>query len=188
MKLIVGLGNPTEQYAHTLHNAGFDTIDLIAPEAHATYWKTKGGALVAEGRLCGEEVILAKPQSYMNTSGGPVKELLKIYKLTPSDLIVIHDDLDITPGHVRVKHGGGHAGHNGLRSICDKLQTRDWSRIRVGIGRPPGRMPVADYVLSRPKGEVADAIQAGIATAHEAIQTLMRDGLEKAQMRYNEKN
>ena len=118
MYLIVGLGNPGEDYAHTRHNAGFDTIDVLAGEWGANYWKDKGGALVAEVKpraLDGEALILAKPQSYMNLSGGPVANLMKAYGISPDEVIVIHDDLDLPSGSIRVKRGGGHAGHNGLR-------------------------------------------------------------------------
>ena len=156
MFLIVGLGNPGEEYEHTRHNAGFDAVDLIAEEVGARYWKTECGALTTKGVYRDHDLVLAKPQSYMNTSGGPVKQLMNAYGVDAEHLIVVHDELDIDPGTVRVKFGGGHAGHNGLRSICDKLGTRDWHRVRVGIGRPPGRMPVVDWVLSKPKKDAAD--------------------------------
>lgn len=185
MYLIVGLGNPGEEYAHTRHNAGFDTVDLIAEEAGVRYWKTECGALVGKASWHGHDVVLAKPQSYMNTSGGPVKQLCAAYGIAPDHLIVIHDELDIDPGTIRVKFGGGHAGHNGLRSICDKLGTRDWFRVRIGIGRPPGRMPVADYVLSLPKKEAAEAFQAAADQGSQATLYLMEQGLEKTQQKYN---
>ena len=137
--LIVGLGNPGDEYAHTRHNAGFDTVDSLANELGVRYWKTEGGALVGKVSWHDFDLILAKPQSYMNTSGGPVKTLCSTYKVSPDHLVVIHDELDIDSGTIRVKFGGGHAGHNGLRSICDKLGTRDWFRVRCGIGRPPGK-------------------------------------------------
>ena len=134
MFLIVGLGNPGEEYEHTRHNAGFDAVDLIAEEVGARYWKTECGALTTKGVYRDHDLVLAKPQSYMNTSGGPVKQLMNAYGVDAEHLIVVHDELDIDPGTVRVKFGGGHAGHNGLRSICDKLGTRDWHRVRRGIG------------------------------------------------------
>lgn len=123
MFLIVGLGNPGEEYEHTRHNAGFDAVDLIAEEVGARYWKTECGALTTKGVYRDHDLVLAKPQSYMNTSGGPVKQLMNAYGVDAEHLIVVHDELDIDPGTVRVKFGGGHAGHNGLRSICDKLGT-----------------------------------------------------------------
>jgi len=185
MYLIVGLGNPGDEYDHTRHNAGFDTVDLLADEAGARYWKTECGALTTACSLDGQDVLLAKPQSFMNTSGGPVKQLCAAYGISPDHLIVVHDDLDIQPGLIRVKFGGGHAGHNGLRSICDKLGTREYFRVRVGIGRPPGRMGVADFVLSRPKREAEDDFQAACEQASQATMCLMRYGLDRAQREFN---
>lgn len=178
--LVVGLGNPGSEYEGTRHNAGFVAIDLLAERAAVRYWKTEGGSLTAKGKLGGTEVVLAKPQSFMNLSGGPVKKLLEAYDLSPEELIVIHDELDIPAGTVRAKLGGGHAGHNGLRSICDKLGTRDWYRVRTGIGRPPGRMDPADYVLSRPKGDAAADFQAACSLAADTAEALVCEGLEEA--------
>lgn len=185
MFLIVGLGNPGEEYEHTRHNAGFDTVDKIAAEIGVRYWKNECGALTGKGAYHDIDVVLAKPQSYMNTSGGPVKQLMNAYGVSPDHLVVIHDELDIDPGTIRVKFGGGHAGHNGLRSICDKLGTRDWFRVRCGIGRPPGRMPVADYVLSLPKKEAADDFAQATDLGCEAALFLIEHGLEKTQQKFN---
>ena len=185
MFLIVGLGNPGEEYEHTRHNAGFDTVDKIAAEIGVRYWKNECGALTGKGAYHDIDVVLAKPQSYMNTSGGPVKQLMNAYGVSPDHLVVIHDELDIDPGTIRVKFGGGHAGHNGLRSICDKLGTRDWFRVRCGIGRPPGRMPVADYVLSLPKKDAADDFAQATDLGCEAALFLLEHGLEKTQPKFN---
>ena len=185
MFLIVGLGNPGEEYEHTRHNAGFDTVDKIAEEIGVRYWKNECGALTGKGAYHDIDVVLAKPQSYMNTSGGPVKQLMNAYGVSPDHLVVIHDELDIDPGTIRVKFGGGHAGHNGLRSICDKLGTRDWFRVRCGIGRPPGRMPVADYVLSIPKKDAADDFAQATDLGCEAALFLIEHGLEKTQQKFN---
>ena len=185
MFLIVGLGNPGEEYEHTRHNAGFDTVDKIASEIGVRYWKNECGALTGKGAYHDIDVVLAKPQSYMNTSGGPVKQLMNAYGVSPDHLVVIHDELDIDPGTTRVKFGGGHAGHNGLRSICDKLGTRDWFRVRCGIGRPPGRMPVADYVLSLPKKDAADDFAQATDLGCEAALFLIEHGLEKTQQKFN---
>ena len=185
MFLIVGLGNPGEEYEHTRHNAGFDTVDKIAAEIGVRYWKNECGALTGKGAYRDIDVVLAKPQSYMNTSGGPVKQLMNAYGVSPDHLVVIHDELDIDPGTIRVKLGGGHAGHNGLRSICDKLGTRDWFRVRCGIGRPPGRMPVADYVLSIPKKDAADDFAQATDLGCEAALFLIEHGLEKTQQKFN---
>ena len=185
MFLIVGLGTPGEESEHTRHNAGFDTVDKIASEIGVRYWKNECGALTGKGAYHDIDVVLAKPQSYMNTSGGPVKQLMNAYGVSPDHLVVIHDELDIDPGTIRVKFGGGHAGHNGLRSICDKLGTRDWFRVRCGIGRPPGRMPVADYVLSLPKKDAADDFAQATDLGCEAALFLIEHGLEKTQQKFN---
>jgi len=185
MYLIVGLGNPGDEYADTRHNAGFRTVDALADDVGARYWKTECGSRTAKGAWHDHDVVLAKPQSFMNVSGGPVKQLVNAYGIELDHLIVIHDELDIPPGTVRVKFGGGHAGHNGLRSICDKLQTRDWCRVRCGIGRPPGRMDVADFVLSVPRKEAADDFAQAIELARQATLCLLDNGLEKTQQEFN---
>lgn len=183
--LIVGLGNPGEEYEGTRHNAGFLTIDRLANDVGARYWKTECGALTAKGAWHDTDVVLAKPQSFMNTSGGPVSRLVNAYGIELDHLIVIHDEIDIPAGTVRVKFGGGHAGHNGLRSICDKLGTRDWYRVRCGVGRPPGRMDVADFVLSKPKHEAADEFDQALELAERATLSLLDNGLEKTQQEFN---
>ena len=163
IRMVAGLGNPGEEYEETRHNAGFRSIDKLAEQAGVRYWKSQSGAEVAtisvndaEAEGGKREVVLVKPQSYMNTSGGPISKLAREYKVTVEELLVIHDELDIPAGDVRVKVGGGHAGHNGLRSIIDKMGGRDFSRIRVGIGMPPGRMQVADFVLKQLKSREQD--------------------------------
>ena len=183
--VIVGLGNPGDEYAQTRHNAGFRTVDIIADELGARYWKTECGAFTAKAAYRDFDLLLVKPQSFMNVSGGPVKKALDAYGVAPDHLIVVHDELDIPSGTVRVKFGGGHAGHNGLRSICDKLGTRDWFRVRCGIGRPPGRMDVADFVLSVPKKEAADEFAQAIDIASRATLSLVENGLEKTQQSFN---
>jgi len=183
--LLVGLGNPGEEYAHTRHNAGFDALDRVAEELAVRYWKSECGALSAKAAYHGSDLVLAKPQGFMNTSGGPVKLLCAKYGVAPERLIVIHDDLDIPEGGLNVKFGGGHAGHNGLRSIFDKLMTRDFFRVRVGIGHPPGRMDPADYVLQTPKKEALEGFQASCGLAAQAALSLVDTGLEKTQQQFN---
>jgi PTH1 family peptidyl-tRNA hydrolase len=183
--LIVGLGNPGPDYEQTRHNAGFMTVDLLAKELGVKYWKNECGAQSGKAKYHGHDVVLAKPQGFMNTSGGPVKKLCESYNINPEQLIIIHDELDIEPAHIRVKFGGGHAGHNGLRSICDKLGTRDWYRIRVGIGRPPGRMQVSDYVLSHTKKDALEELNHACQLAAEASLKLIDEGLEKTQQEFN---
>jgi len=189
MQVIVGLGNPGDEYAHTRHNAGFEVIDLLAQRWGVSYWKNTCGAMVGEAKVRQSDgsikVILAKPQSFMNLSGGPVSHLCREYDEQPSELIVIHDELDIPAGSVRVKKGGGHAGHNGLRSIIEKLGTRDFLRVRTGIGRPPGRMSVVDFVLQAPRKEAKDDFEAACVEAADAVESLLKVGLEKTQNLFN---
>lgn len=184
IKMIAGLGNPGEEYAQTRHNAGFKAIDELARQANVTYWKNQAGAEVAsikvndaEAEDGKREVILVKPQSYMNTSGGPISKLCAQYKVSVEELLVIHDELDIPAGDVRIKVGGGHAGHNGLRSIIDKMGSRDFSRVRVGIGNPPGRMPVADFVLKQLRSREAEDFDETTVRAAEAAATALTRGV-----------
>ena len=184
IRMIAGLGNPGEEYAQTRHNAGFKTIDELARQANVTYWKNQAGAEVAsikvndaEAESGKREVILVKPQSYMNTSGGPISKLCAQYKVSVEELLVIHDELDIPAGDVRIKVGGGHAGHNGLRSIIDKMGSRDFSRVRVGIGNPPGRMPVADFVLKQLRSREAEEFDETTVRAAEAAATALTRGV-----------
>ncbi|MCH4184631.1 MAG: aminoacyl-tRNA hydrolase [Eggerthellaceae bacterium] len=185
MFVVVGLGNPGEEYAHTRHNTGFDVVDMIADQAGAHYWKTECGALTAQGTIGSEDVVFVKPQSFMNTSGGPVGLVCRTYNVAPDHLIVVHDDLDIEPGSIRVRFGGGHAGHNGLRSIIDKLGTREWYRVRVGMGHPEPHRSIVDYVLGHPRGEMADQCEKGREMACEAVPFLIAHGLNETQQRFN---
>ena len=184
IRMIAGLGNPGDEYAQTRHNAGFKAIDELARQANVTYWKNQAGAEVAsikvndtEAEGGKREVILVKPQSYMNTSGGPISKLCAQYKVNVEELLVIHDELDIPAGDVRIKVGGGHAGHNGLRSIIDKMGSRDFSRVRVGIGNPPGRMPVADFVLKQLRSREAEDFDETTVRAAEAAATALTRGV-----------
>lgn len=184
IRMIAGLGNPGEEYAQTRHNAGFKAIDELARQANVTYWKNQAGAEVAsikvndaEAEGGKREVILIKPQSYMNTSGGPISKLCAQYRVSVEELLVIHDELDIPAGDVRIKVGGGHAGHNGLRSIIDKMGSRDFSRVRVGIGNPPGRMPVADFVLKQLRSREAEEFDETTVRAAEAAATALTRGV-----------
>lgn len=183
--LIAGLGNPGLDYAGTRHNAGFEVVDAFADEIRANYWKSECGALVAHRQWRDLDLIIAKPQSFMNLSGSPVSQLMKKYGVDPSNVVVVHDELDIPSGTIRIKSGGGHGGHNGLRSIMDKTATREFKRIRIGIGRPPGRMEVTNYVLSVPRGEAAEEFSQAIALGAEAVPYLLENGLIKAQDRFN---
>lgn len=175
--MVVGLGNPGDEYADTRHNAGFMVVDLLAGRWGAGYWKQEAGALTAPCTVAGHQVLLAKPQSYMNTSGGPVSKLAREHRVQPEGILVVHDMLDIPAGSVRYKAGGGLDGHNGLRSIVDKLRTRDFKRVEVGIGRPPGRMDPADFVLRTLKGKFLEEFELTVADAADLVeQELKRQG------------
>jgi len=184
-RLIVGLGNPGPEYERTRHNAGFLTIDLLAENLRATYWKDTCGAKVAVVRVGDDDLVLAKPQTFMNLSGSSLKRLIEEYDVSLADVIVIHDDIDLPSGTVRVKRGGGHGGHNGLRSIHDKLGTDEYLRVRVGVGRPPGRMDAADFVLQPLKGDALEELEASIPTAAQAAFGILEHGIDVAMREYN---
>lgn len=184
IRMLAGLGNPGPEYADTRHNAGFKTVDEIARRAGISYWKSQLGAEVAtvdvndpEAEGGRRRVLLVKPQSFMNTSGGPISKLCREYGIKPEEVLVVHDELDIPAGDVRVKVGGGHAGHNGLRSIIDKLQSRDFSRIRFGIGDPPGRMSGADFVLKQLRGRDAEDFADTVMRAADACELALSRGV-----------
>ena len=183
MKLIVGLGNPGKQYAETRHNVGFMVIERLARKLKVAVEKKMFNALVGQGRLDNEEIILAMPQTYMNLSGQAVGALFHWYKLTPADLVVVYDDLDLPVGALRLRPAGGSGGHRGMQSIIATLGTENFARLRVGIGRPPAEeMDVAGYVLGRlDLQEMEDVLQ----SAAEAILCMLREGLEKAMNLYN---
>lgn len=181
VRLICGLGNPGAEYARTRHSAGFATVDELAARYGVRYWKEQAGNLVATVTIrtvAGpREVLLAKPQSYMNTSGGPLSKLMRAERIQPSELLVIHDEVDLPAGEVRAKWAGGLNAHNGLRSIADKLGTRDFQRIRFGIGRPPGKMSVADWALRQLKGSFADEFDVEVAVAADLVESVLATGV-----------
>lgn len=192
IRMVAGLGNPGDEYENTRHNAGFKSIDALAAQAGVTYWKNQLGAEVAtiqvhdpEAEGGRREVVLVKPQSYMNASGGPISKLCAQYKIRVEELLVIHDELDIPEGDVRVKVGGGHAGHNGLRSIIDKMGSRDFSRIRTGIGNPPGRMAVADFVLKQFRPKELEDFENTCARAADAAGLALTQGVVYARDHVN---
>jgi len=187
--LIVGLGNPGAEYADTRHNQGFHAIDCLAQRLGANYWKTQHQALTAQVKpqpaTGGAPVMLAKPQTFMNNSGEAVRALLRALDIAPSQLIIIHDELDLPAGTVRIKRGGGHGGHNGLRSIIDALATQDFIRVRVGIGRPPGRQDSADYVLAQLKPAALEEAQIDAQCAADAALATVTQGLLAAQNHFH---
>jgi peptidyl-tRNA hydrolase, PTH1 family len=184
--LVVGLGNPGPEYAETRHNIGVRVVELLAARAGGgRFSKHKTNADVLEGRLAGRRTVLAVPRTYMNVSGGPVAGLLRYYGVAPANLVVVHDDLDLGFGVVRLKQGGGEGGHNGLRSISASIGTKDYLRVRFGIGRPPGRQDPADFVLKRFSGAERKELDFAVDLAADAAEALLRDGLEPAQNRFH---
>ena len=193
MKLIVGLGNPGNQYAHSRHNIGFMCVAHFAKEREWSFEKKEGLARTAHGRIESEEIVLARPQTFMNASGEAVKKLTIKYRIKPEDLIVVHDEMDLRLGNIRIRRGGSSAGHNGVDSIIRELGTADFVRVRVGVGHPRDagveeRGHVVGYVLGDFSGDEAEVIKKVIAEADQAIITLIKEGLETAMNRFNKTN
>ncbi len=188
--LVVGLGNPGPTYAATRHNAGFMVVDLLAERFGAKFKAHRGRADVVEGSLPGADgtrvpVVLAKPKCYMNESGGPVASLRGFFKLEVPQIVVVHDELDLPFGALRLKQGGGPGGHNGLRSVSISLGSPEYLRVRFGIGRPPGRMDPAAYVLKPFSAAEARELPLLVERAADSIEALVSDGLDRAQNRFH---
>jgi peptidyl-tRNA hydrolase, PTH1 family len=179
--LVAGLGNPGPEYAGNRHNAGYMVADVLAGRIGSAFRSHRARADVAEGRLAGVPVTVAKPRSFMNLSGGPVAALRDFYKVPPERIVVVHDELDLPFGTIRLKLGGGSAGHNGLRSITQALRTPEFYRIRFGIGRPPGRMDPMTFVLRDFSAAERRELPLLLADAADAVETLLRDGLAVTQ-------
>jgi peptidyl-tRNA hydrolase, PTH1 family len=183
--LIVGLGNPGPEYAGTRHNMGFLVADELAGRAAVRFKRDRSRAHVATGLLNSVPVVLAKPISYMNLSGGPVAALRSFYKIPAERILVVHDELDLPLGSIRLKLGGGDGGHNGLRSVSSALGTREYYRVRIGIGRPAGRMDPAEYVLRDfAKAERAEVPEI-VVRAADAVEALLSRGLAAAQNEFH---
>jgi PTH1 family peptidyl-tRNA hydrolase len=184
--LVVGLGNPGPTYASTRHNVGYLVADVLAADMGGSWKKHKSGrADVVEGRLAGEHAVLGRCRSYMNESGGPVSTLTKFYGVEPDHLIIVHDELDIEFGMLRIKFGGGDNGHNGLKSVRQSLGSGDFYRVRIGIGRPPGRQNVHDYVLKPFSSAESKDVPAYVEEAADAVESLIAKGLEATQSAFN---
>ena len=185
--LVVGLGNPGAQYAGNRHNVGQMVADELASRIGATFKSHKTPSRVAEGFLGpgGPKLVIAKPNGYMNTSGGPVSALLKYYSLPADRLIIVHDELDIPFDTVRLKQGGGHGGHNGIRDVAKATDGGDFTRVRVGIGRPPGRQDAADFVLNDFSGTERQALPNLLSDAADAVEAIVEHGLVAAQQRFH---
>ncbi len=184
--LVVGLGNPEPEYAATRHNIGADAVRLLASRhGEALRRQRRARGTGAELRLADARVVAYEPDGYMNRCGDPVQAATRWFKVPVERLIVCHDDLDLDPGALRVKRGGGNAGHNGLRDIERALGRGDFLRVRIGIGRPPGRVPARDFVLGRFSTDERVTIDAGLDDVVDAVESLVTDGLEVTQNRYH---
>ena len=184
IKLIVGLGNPGREYEGTRHNAGFWWVDEFA-RAHKIAFKaeSKFHGLAARSVLHGRELLLLKPQTFMNVSGRAVGALVQFYKIEPAQILVVHDELDLPPGSAKLKLGGGHGGHNGLKDIIAHLGTRDFWRLRIGIGHPGDRADVANYVLNAPRREEEELIRQAMQRAQDVAHLITEGKLEAAMLK-----
>lgn len=187
MWLVVGLGNPGKKYERTRHNVGFMLLDAMVQSHGVPAFKGKFSGLFTRGELAGEEAALLKPETYMNLSGDSVQPAAAFLKVPPTSILVVHDELDLPFGTVRIKKGGGHAGHNGLRSLIERLGTPDFIRLRLGIGRPPPdfKGDVADYVLGGFHGPEAEGLPAMLAQGEKAVQAVLKLGVQEAMNRLN---
>ncbi len=185
MKLIVGLGNPGARYEKTRHNVGFMVLDALASCYDLKIDKKQGAALVGQGRLAGQKVLLLKPQTYMNKSGEAVLEIINYYRDAIEDLLVIHDDLDLEVGRLRFKRGGGSGGHNGLKSITQMLNSPDYSRLKIGIGRPTGPMKAEDYVLGALGENERKILPEVIKSSLEGLKVWGTEGIDEAMNKFN---
>ncbi len=184
--LVAGLGNPPDAYAGTRHNVGAELVERLADDAGRPLTRNRrAGCRTAEVRLGGAGVVLAVPEAYMNTSGGPVQRAAGWYRVPLERLVVCHDDLDLPLGEVRLKRGGGHGGHNGLKDVDRALGSRDYLRVRIGVGRPDGRASAADHVLRPFAAEEAPTVASVLTSAADAVATLIADGLGPAQNRHH---
>ena len=185
MKLIAGLGNPGAEYANTKHNVGFMLIDALAEHLNASAWKEDFSSSVAEARIGGEKIFLVKPLTYMNNSGEGIGPMLSYYKLNSGDLIVVHDDMDIPVGTVRIRKQGSSGGHNGIKSILSHVGSEEFARVRIGIGRPPAGWTVINHVLAPFAPEDLPKIREAIAYLLPAVTCIVTDGTDFAMNRYN---
>ena len=185
MYLIVGLGNPEEEYARTRHNMGFDTINKISEKYNIKVNKSKFNSLYGIGTIEGEKVILLKPQTYMNLSGVAVRDFINFYKLLPENIIVIYDDLDIEPGIIKIRKKGGPGTHNGMKSVVNEIKTKEFCRIRIGIGNPEHKNDLLNYILTRIPDEEYKILQESHTNACESVVEIIKNGIDTAMNKYN---
>ena len=185
MYLIVGLGNPEEEYARTRHNMGFDVINKISEKHDIKVNKSKFNSLYGTGIIKGKKVILLKPQTYMNLSGNAIKDFMNFYKITSEDIIVIYDDLDIEPGIIKIRKKGGPGTHNGMKSVVHEIQTQDFPRIRIGIGNPEHKNDLLNFILTRIPDKEYKTLEKAQEKAVKAIEEIIYKGLDAAMNKYN---
>ena len=185
MYLIVGLGNPEPKYSKTRHNMGFDTINLIAKKYDISLSKSDFEGIYGTGIIEGKKVILLKPQTYMNLSGISIKQFINFYKIDLENVIVIYDDMDVEEGQIKVRKMGGPGTHNGMKSVVSELQTEEFSRVRVGIGKPEEKYEMIDYVIKPIKDEEYKMIYEGIEKAEKAVIDYLKNGIDSAMNKFN---
>ena len=185
MYLIIGLGNPEEEYSKTRHNMGFNAINKIAEKYEIEMKKTKFNGIYGSGNIEGEKVILIKPQTYMNLSGKCVKEFLEFYKIEKEKMIIIYDDMDVEPGKIKIRKQGSAGSHNGMKSIISEIQTQEFPRIRIGIGRPIHENDKINYVIGNIPEEEMEKLEEGIEKAKEATIDILAKGIDHAMNKFN---
>ena len=185
MYVVVGLGNPGKQYENTRHNVGFNVIDILAKEYDISVTKIKHKALIGEGRIGSEKVLLVKPQTYMNLSGESIIEAIKFYKIDTNKIIVIYDDIDVKPGKIKIRKKGGPGSHNGMKSVINSLGSQEFSRIRVGIGTPEHKNDMINYVIGKVPKEELEQLDEGTSTAKEAVTEIIKNGIDIAMNKFN---
>lgn len=185
MYIVVGLGNPGKQYDKTRHNVGFNVIDILAKEYDISVTKIKHKALIGEGRIGSEKVLLVKPQTYMNLSGETLIDIYQYYKVDLSNIIVVYDDIDLDVGKLRIRKKGSGGTHNGMRSITKCLGSTDFPRVRVGVSKPRPGQDLADFVLSKFRKEEAIDLENGLEKAYRAVDTIIRENIEISMNKYN---
>ena len=189
MYLIVGLGNPGRQYEATRHNMGFDVVDRLVEEYRIPQGGVKFNAMYGKGIIGGQQALFMKPLSYMNLSGGPVRDMANYFKIDPeTEMIVIYDDIDLDPGQLRIRKQGSAGGHNGIKDLIQKLGTQKFIRIRVGVGAKPKDWDLADYVLGHIPGEERKLVDEAQERACKAVETILSEGVDAAMNEFNKKS
>lgn len=185
MYLIVGLGNPEEEYSNTRHNMGFDTVNKLAKQYDIEINKKKFKGLYGMGNIEGEKVIILKPQTYMNLSGESIKEAIDFYKIGNENIIIIYDDIDIKPGNIKLRKTGGPGTHNGMKSVIQNIQIKEFPRVRVGIGMPEHKNDLINYVIGKIPEEEKELLDKSTTTAKEAVIEIIKNGINYAMNKFN---